>query len=236
MTDAAIEFRSVFGSSIACSVDGGGGWVSTAPQTLAKKSALTNWAVLPSVGDSVAVYNEGLSTAQSDDNWVLSQITAVAARTGNVNDGCPTANGLAQLSDLTASNPSYKLTITPKVPNVNVGAAMRFFRHVQYRLYLAADNNWYLGYYDCRTGRVPACNPIQPIGGPFRAYATDGTSGLQFAYYDSTGAVTIDRTKVARISLVVRGQGTSLVNFSGTKSATTFRDSLRVEINLRNRK
>ncbi len=44
MTDSSLEFRSVFGSSIACSVDGGGGWVSTVPRVLAKGSAMTSWA------------------------------------------------------------------------------------------------------------------------------------------------------------------------------------------------
>ena len=39
---------------------------------------------------------------------------------------------------------------------------------------------------------------------------------------------------VMRISLVVRGQGAGLVNFTGTH-ATTFGDSMRIEIGLRNR-
>ncbi len=115
MTDSSLEFRSVFGSSVACAVDAGGGWVSTAPRVLAKGSALTSWTAVPSVGDSIAVYDEGTITAQSDDRWSRAQITAVPQlKTGNVNDGCPTASGLAQLADLTPSNPSYKLTISPK--------------------------------------------------------------------------------------------------------------------------
>ncbi len=231
MTDSSLEFRSVFGSSVACAVDAGGGWASTVPQVLAKGSAMSNWSVLPSVGDSVAVYDDGAITAQSDDRWSRTQITGVNVRTGNVNDGCPTASGLAQLADLTASNPSYKLTITPKLPNILPGAAIRFFRRVHYSLYKAADNNWYLGYYDCKT----VCNTIQPIGGPFQAYATNGTSGVQFVYYDSTGAVTAVRSNVASINLVVRGQGAGYINLSGS-GAKAWGDSLRIQVGLRNRK
>jgi len=46
--------------------------------------------------------------------------------------------------------------------------------------------------------------------------------------------VTAIPANVMRISLVVRGQGAGLVNFTGS-SATTFRDSMRIEIGLRNR-
>ena len=90
---------------------------------------------------------------------------------------------------------------------------------MHYSLYKSAtDNLWYLGYQTCKP--VTGCTAIQPIGGPFQPFATDGTSGLQFTYYDSTGAVTATKTLVARVSLAVRGQGTSLVNFSGTSGGS----------------
>ncbi len=236
MTDSSLEFRSVFGSSVACAVDAGGGWVSTVPQVLAKGSAMSNWTVLPSVGDSVAVYDDGTITAQSDDRWSRAQITGVNVRTGTNSDGCLTTSGFVQSSsEVTSSNPSYKLTISPKLVNIIQGAAIRFFRRVHYSLYKASDNNWYLGYYDCKTGRSPVCNTIQPVGGPFQAYATNGTSGVQFVYYDSTGAVTTVRSNVASISLVVRGQGAGYINLSGS-GAKAWGDSLRVQVGLRNRK
>jgi hypothetical protein len=68
-----------------------------------------------------------------------------------------------------------------------------------------------------------------------RPYAAPGTtSGLEFTYYDSTGAITANKTLVARIRVVVRGQGTSTINLTGA-AAVPLRDSLRVEIGLRNR-
>jgi len=115
-----------------------------------------------------------------------------------------------------------------------VGAAIRFFRHVRYRIYRETDNQWYLGFFNCVYGRVPVCNTTQPIAGPFQPYANNATSGVQFAYYDVNGAVTANPLQVARISLVVRGQSTGLVNLSGG-GGTVFHDSLRIEVGLRNR-
>src|SRR5947208_9755875 len=195
---------------------------------------MSSWSMPFSPGDSVAVYNDGASINVTDDAWSRYQISVVTAVAGNVANGCPTSSGLVQPSDLTGSNPSYQLTfVSAASGNIHPGAAMRFFRRVRYRLYKDTDNKWYLGYYDCKTGRSPVCNTTKAIAGPFQPYATNGTSGVQFAYYDATGTVTINRKLVARISLVVRGQGTGLVNLSGD-GATAFGDSLRIEVGLRN--
>ena len=234
MTDSALEFRSVFGSSVVCANTLGK--LSTVPRVLAKGSTMTSWSRLPAVGDSLLVYNDSSSFAATDDAWTRHQITAVLPVTGNVATGCPTTSGLAQLSDLTVTNPSYQLTLSPAASSkVLVGSAIRFFRRVRYRIYKDTDNQWYLGFYDCITGRVPVCNATQPIAGPFQPYAANATSGVQFAYYDSTGAVTANPLQVARISLVVRGQAAALMNLSGD-GGTVFNDSLRIEIGLRNRK
>jgi prepilin-type N-terminal cleavage/methylation domain-containing protein len=235
MSDSSLEFRSVFGSSIVCA--NSAGKLSTVPRTLAKGSAMTNWAALPSVGDSLIVYNDSTSPTGSNGVWVRMQITAVTAVTGNVASGCPTTSALVQASDLTTSNPSYQLTLSPAASSkIIVGAAMRFFRRVHYSIYQAADGSWYLGFYNCQTGRVPVCNTIQPLAGPFQPYDKNSTtSGVQFAYYDSTGAAMNAPSQVARISLIVRGQSTGLLNLTGD-GAVQFRDSLRMEVGLRNRK
>ena len=234
MTDSSLEFRSVFGSSIVCVNTGGK--LSTVPRVLASGAAMTNWTRPPAAGDSLAVYNDQATLLVADDVWSLSQITNVTLVTTNVANGCPVATGLTQAGDISAANPSYQFTFVSAAPAViPVGAAMRFFRRVRYRIYKDTDNQWYLGFFDCVTGRVPVCTSTQPIAGPFQPYSATGTSGLQFAYYDSTGAVTATRTLVARISLVVRGQGATLLNLAGA-GATVFRDSLRMEVGLRNRK
>jgi len=230
MSDSSLDFRGVFGTSIVCT--NSGGKLSTVPRVLASGSAMTNWARLPAVGDSLLVYNDSTMVSSSDDAWMPHQISAIATITSATStSGCPVATALTQAGDLTAGNPSYQLTFTAGASGkILVGSAIRFFRKIHYSVYKAADAKWYLGFYECK----PGCNAIQPIAGPFQPYAANGTSGVQFAYYDATGTVTVNRKLVARISLVVRGQGTGLVNLSGD-GATTFGDSLRIEVGLRNK-
>ncbi|HEY3219313.1 MAG TPA: type II secretion system protein [Gemmatimonadales bacterium] len=237
MTDSSIDFRSVFGSSVACMVNNAGAWISTVPVKLAKGSAMTNWKVAPAVNDSIAMYDDGLNIGSQDDGWRLARITAVSLVTGDNVTGCPVASKLVQLADLTVSNPSYHLTISPAPTTTTVqGSSIRFFRRVHYSLWKwPTDGKWYLAYYDCVPNRVPVCNTAQPIAGPLRPYAAPGTtSGLELTYYDSTGAVTATKTLVARISLVVRGQGETTINLTGA-AALPLRDSMRIEIGLRNR-
>jgi len=234
MTDSALEFRSVSGSSVVCANIGGK--LSTVPRTLARRSNMTTWIRPPVVGDSIVVYNDGATLAVTDDGWSRYQITAMPPVTTNVANGCPTTTGLTQAGDISVANPSYQFTLSPAAAaTITVGAAIRFFRRVHYRIYRETDNQWYLGFFDCWVGRAPVCNTTQPIAGPFQPYANNATSGVQFAYYDSTGAVTANPLLVARISLVVRGQSTGLVNLSGA-GGTVFHDSLRIEVGLRNRK
>ena len=233
MSDSALEFRSAFGGSVVCV--NAGGTLSTVPRVLASGATMTNWITTPVVGDSLAVYNNGASLAVTGQGWLFYRITAVTPVTTNAANGCPNATGLTRAGDITAANPSLQLGLTPAAPNtIAVGAAIRFLRHVRYRIYRETDNQWYLGFYNCLFGQVPVCKTTQPIAGPFQPYATNGTSGVQFAYYDVNGVVTANPLQVARISLVVRGQSTGLVNLAGA-GGTVFHDSLRIEVGLRNR-
>ncbi len=237
MTDSSIEIRSVFGTSVVCMVNAAGAWISTVPVQSAKGSAMTNWKLAPAVNDSVAIYDDGASMGVLDDSWRLSRITAVSLVTGDNVTGCPSSSKLVQLADLTASNPSYHLTLTPAPAATTLqGASIRFYRRVHYSLWKwPTDGKWYLAFYDCVFNRVPVCTTPQPIAGPLRPYASPGTtSGLEFTYYDSTGAVTATKTLVARISVVVRGQGQTNINLTG-EAAIPLRDSMRVEVGLRNR-
>ena len=233
MSDSAIEFRSVFGTSVVCANIGGA--LSTVPRVLARNSQMTSYVRPPAVGDSVLVYDNGATTALADDGWTRFQIKTVTQVTTNVANGCPVSSGLTLGGDISAANPSYQFTFVAAAPaTIAVGAGMRFFRRVHYRIYKETDNQWYIGFFDCIVGRVPVCIPTQPIAGPFQPYAVNGTSGMQFAYYDALGAVTANPLQVARISLVVRGQAAALMNLSGA-GGTVFRDSLRIEVGLRNR-
>jgi prepilin-type N-terminal cleavage/methylation domain-containing protein len=235
MSDSAVEFRSTFGTSTACLETTK--QLGIPPLKTARNSQLTSWMRAPVIGDSIAVYDDSTTTMAKDDRWVIRNITAVATTT-DPNKACPLATNMIQAGDLTVSNPGYLLTVVPDFPlNVKAGAAVRFFRRVRYSLFKDVDGKWYLGYRDCVNGRVPVCSAMISAGGPFQPYAASGTntSGLEFTYYDSLGAVTVDPKLVARISMIVRATGSTPIQLTGTVQ-TTFQDSLRIEVAIRNRK
>jgi hypothetical protein len=235
MTDSSIDFRSAFGTGIVCITTPATARVNLVPLNLLRGSAFTTWFTTPVANDSVAIYDDGATWAAADDAWRMHGISAVTPLPGAAAN-CPNATGLVQPADLFGSNTIYQLTLsTAQTATIRVGAAVRFFRKVHYSLYRnAADGLWYLGFYDCKLGRTPNCNPIQPIAGPLNAYAAGSTSGLQLTYYDASNAVTAVRNQVARISLVARGQSSDLVNLTGA-GGKLFGDSIRIEVGLRNR-
>ncbi len=242
MTDSSIEFRSTFGSSVVCKTmtSGGTPYRVLPPRNSAKGTRWTSWSQTPVVGDSLALYDEAAGAGVADDRWTRHRITAIATSTGDVSNGWQSSTKFVQASDLTGTNPSYRLTVTPAyVATVKQGAAIRFFKRVRYNLYHAADGLWYLGYQDCVTWRTPNCSTIQPIGGPYQPYASPGSgrSGVEFSYRDSLDAVTTVPANLARISVVVRGESAELIQLGGMQSGwKRFRDSLVLEIALRNRR
>jgi prepilin-type N-terminal cleavage/methylation domain-containing protein len=237
MTDTSIEFRSTFGSSYLCSTDVVNAKFAIPPVTLAKGSSLTVWSQQPTIGDSLALYVDNTNSGPVDDTWSVHKITATGINFSNAAPGCTSASGLMKSTDVNAGNSSFNFTISPaQSATVTPGAAVRFFKKVHYSLYkLPADGLWYLGYFDCRTGRVPVCNTIQPIAGPLRPYIAGqaALAGLQFTYYDTLGVVTANKALVSRISILLQNEGTRTIQLAGG-SPQTFRDSLRVEVGLRN--
>jgi prepilin-type N-terminal cleavage/methylation domain-containing protein len=236
MTDTSIEFRSTFGSSYLCKNDKANSKIIIPPATLAKGSLFTTWTQTPVVNDSLMLYVDSTTTGVRDDAWSVHRITVVTPATTDASPGCLSSTLMMKSTDVSATNPSYNFTISPtQSATVSTGAAVRFFKRVHYSLYRAADGQWYLGYYDCRTSRVPVCNTIQPIAGPLRPYvaAQPEQAGLRFTYYDSTGAVTANRLAVSRVSILLQGEGTRNIQLAGG-SPVAFRDSLRIEVGLRN--
>ena len=236
MSDTMIEFRSTFGSSYVCASTKASSQISVPPVTLAKGSALSVWSQTPVNNDSLALYVDSTNTSSKDDSWSYHKITATSVAFSNAAPGCLSATGMMKSTDVNAGNPSYAFTLSPtQSGTVSAGAAVRFFKKVHYSLYLAADGKWYLGYYDCRTSRVPVCNAIQPIAGPLKPYVAGSPqlAGVRFTYYDTLGNVTTNRLAVSRISVLLQGQGTRTIQLAGG-SPTTFSDSLRIEVGLRN--
>jgi hypothetical protein len=130
-------------------------------------------------------------------------------------------------------NTGYTFNISGALSaTIATGAAVRIFRPARYELYQASDNNWYLGFKDYVASRSPAWSDLAPVSGPYRAKANSG-SGMQLAYYDSTGAATTNTAQVRRIDVVMRARSTGAVNMQGLPRAK-YSDSLATSIAVRN--
>jgi prepilin-type N-terminal cleavage/methylation domain-containing protein len=234
MTDSSIEFRAIVGSSVLCQKS-----ILTAnaiilpPLSLAKGNTLTVWLSKPVIGDSVLIFDEGATTLTADDVWQARKITAVDS--GTVSSGyCSTLYKYTTSAD--GAKYSVRVTLGSSTgSSVKNGAPIRFFRRAHYSFYKTANNQWFLGYYDClppTSGTVPVCSAIMPVSGPYRPYAAAnmGSSGLTFSYFDSTGASTSDKLKVARIDIVVRGESKRAI-----WTSQKYRDSISVSVGVRNR-
>jgi len=232
LSDRSIEFRAVMGSAIICQITSPTDFL-IPPLQLANGNTLTVWSSAPEVGDSLFVYDDGPPA-----RWDSLSISSITAVTGA--NGCPVASGFVQAAD--QANASYRITVPaggPLAATVLNGAPIRFFRRAHYELYQATGGDWYLGYYDCRAGRSPVCNPLQPLAGPYRPYSSSapGTSGLLFSYFDNNGAAlaasSASRPNVRRVQLSVRGQAQD-VEISGMPEGS-YNDSLVVSVGVRNR-
>jgi len=166
--------------------------------------------------DSMFVYLDADPTSRLDDYYVPAKLTAAAPLL------CP-AVGLAppQPGTLVTWDGNFFAgnNVAGAIP---VGAPVWGFERITYQLFRpAGDTLYYIGYGP--TGGTP-----QPLIGPVLP------NGLSFAFYDSTGAVTAIRTKVARIDITVRARTTSAVRVGGQGTAATIVDSMVTSVALRN--
>lgn len=226
MTDSSMDFRYTIGSSISCTTPTlNGNTIIIPPTTTANGNTLTNWLSAPRQGDTAYVFDEGVSaTGSGDDAWQPIEIAS------DLIPGSGTCNAAYN-----AQSAGYSMALLTSVsPTVVQGAPIRFVRRAHYSLYQSGnDNNWYLGYSCSACGTTT----VQPIAGPFKAYTDAGgtdTSGIRITYFDSTGATTTLPGKVARISIVLRGQTRNALRVSGLKQGV-YMDSIRMNVALRNR-
>jgi len=227
MGTAFIEYRASTGASTVCSIDGTKRVLTLPPLTTATNAALSSWITTPAIGDSVLIFDPGANVGVADDSWGRYEVT-VAPVTGGA---CPNSTGLTTTAAEAAAGLS--ISVSPALTGTTpVGAPMRFFRRTRYQLYFpSGGSGWYLGMFDCNRLRAQPCTELQPVSGP---YLEPSQGGLAFAYYDSSGVVTADRTKVTRIDLVVRSRTAAVVRAHGFKSGL-HGDSVAVSIALRNR-
>lgn len=160
--------------------------------------------------DSMFIYYDGNEATRDDDDWAL-------ARPTDLVDGlCPDGQ------------PGLVITMSWKIPPPNTaggilpGSPVRGFEPVTYQLYKPpGDSLWYVGL-------QPAGGTIQPIIGPVLE------TGLSFAYFDSTGAVTAIPGRVARIEVTVRGRTSQAVQNAAGAGKSVAVDSVVTSVALRN--
>jgi prepilin-type N-terminal cleavage/methylation domain-containing protein len=214
MGSDSIRFRAMRQFGVACTPPVLG--VGLGGLTITVWKSLTYGASLFSTNDSLLIFYAGATdTTRSDDVWIPAAITA--------NPTSATCTG-------GAANSGWQMTVSlsaiTRVPFVNaaggipVNAPVRGFDMVTYKLYQASDGQYYIGY---RVGN----GTIQPAIGPVLS------SGMALAYYDATGAVTADRTKVSTIRISVRGMTAQPVRQPNGSTSQAV-DSITTLVALRN--
>jgi prepilin-type N-terminal cleavage/methylation domain-containing protein len=196
-----IEFRTQPGSSVVCTIDATRKILTVPPVNVSAESGLTSWLSAPVSSDTVLILDPGSNSSSIDDTWQVYVLTAAPTVAGV----CPTTTGLTTTAGEAAAPYTFNIdhALTATTP---VGAPIRIVRKAHYELYQEASGNWYLGYYDCIKARVPVCNALAPVAGPYVPPNVGGTGGIVFSFRDSTGAVTATTTLVRRIDLVARAQ------------------------------
>lgn len=161
--------------------------------------------------DSLLVYYEGDEATRIDDGWVTGPAAAEVATV------CPDGNrGFLMLTKLAFAGPPNSINQTGRIQS---GAPVRTFVPVTYSLYTAADGRAYVGY-DEGSGAQPLIGPLL-------------SNGLAFVYYDSTGVVTNQRQRVARIEIHLRAETDQAVR-RPDGSLGRMVDSVTTVVSLRN--
>ena len=165
--------------------------------------------------DSLFVRYEGDDGTRKDDGWVIGRPTNVVAGAA----ACPPLGLVPQAGQVVTVSLDFKGK--PNFPTSIVnGDPVIGFEPVTYALD-SIGTDWY----------VSLTNPSgrQPLIGPLLA------NGLAFAYYDSTGVVTADRYKVARVDITLRAQTAQKIRArSGSNSLVRMVDSVLTSVALRN--
>lgn len=222
ISDTSMVFWATIGQAVACVALPGTSTLHVPPVVLQNNNTLASFTMTPEDGDTVFVYHDGLTEAAGDDEWIAYGITGVS--------NTSTAQCVQLTGAVDVNTPRYSFTLDGLLqPNLSVGTPLRFVRRTTYSLFQASDGAWYLGY--CS----PECvdGTPQPIAGPFLP-GGGAADGVSFTYQDEAGAVTVDPTAVAQVSIVVRGQTQGIVDMGGYKS-THVGDSLRFSVAIRNR-
>ena len=236
MSETSIDFRATIGTGIICQAPAPAG----TEQDLyllppgATTARFTSWVSQPQAGDLVAIFDETAIAFRAPlrliPNASGSFVDMVAAASA-----CPASAFLAPAENA-LPRPRLRVNLAG-APAATNRMPVRILRRVRYNLEQSPDDGqWYLAYREYDAAGTTA-QPAQIMSGPYQALATDGTSGLTFAYFDANGnALPVTaRDQVARIEVVVRAltRGGTPGNGS-TRADGRLADSDRLIVGLRN--
>jgi len=159
-------------------------------------------------GDSILVFYEGDSTKRQDDTWALGKVTSAPAAST-----CPVDLKASTLMTISLAAGTWSNTVGGMLK----GAPVRAFETIPYKNVLASDGNYYLSYRNA-SGLTPLVGPLT-------------STGLAFAYYDSTGAVTAVAANVKRIRIALSYQSAQQVRqANGSIGSILQSDTLQVTL------
>lgn len=162
--DTAVQLRLLVGSGVAC--DSGAGRATIAADDTSAARA-SGFASAPRLGDTL------WWRASGEPSWSARRVAVIATGVG----ACPAVGaGPRPLLRLVFASPDT-------VPR---GVPVRVTRQERYSFYRAGDGSWQLGISEW-SDLLRAFAPPQPVAGPFRLAALDGTrTGMR--YFDASGA------------------------------------------------
>ncbi|HMG96599.1 MAG TPA: prepilin-type N-terminal cleavage/methylation domain-containing protein [Gemmatimonadaceae bacterium] len=183
----------------------------------AKHPTMARYALWKTAGTVQATADDSALVYQVDkSSWIALRIAAV---------GTPAAMGVAACAWPGARVPDMVVELTVTAPadtsGIKVGAPFRDFRRVEYSEY-SLNSRWWLG------RKVGGATAYDQLTGPL---VSPSLNGLQLAYYDSTGAVTANASRVASVAVTLRTE-----SFKKTYLKTGFdyqRDSLTTRVAVR---
>jgi len=165
-----------------------------------------------SATDSLLIYYEGNAGTRNDDGWVSGDLTATLA--------APCVGDLRPGTKLTTNLKPFLLPKQNLPGAIPLGAPVWAFEVDTYRVYQAADGQWYLG--------LRNAGGLQPLVGPLI-----GANGMTLSYFDAAGAVTAVPANVAQIEIRVRGQTAQPVRLADGRQMNQV-DSIVTRVALRN--
>ena len=222
--DSTLEIRAPIASGVVCAAEYGGTGELTGVLLAFPGDTHGDFpSRLPQSGDTLWL----LDQSATEERWRPTAVRSVREMSCAA-PGSPTWSGF-----LLERAQHLQVDAVAMSAGAVVGTAVRVTRPERLSFYRASDGAWYLGLREWNA-TLARFNPVQPVSGPYRTPHGAGRegAGVQFAYFDSLGAVVssgaANTRRISRVEIMLR-----------TAQRTNARvpaDSLTIAVALRNRR